>query len=76
MYGGFVGAVDDGNLTAKTGADAFTGNTLNKNSATAIGEVHNFENINFGSMFTVRPCRKARSRFVKGATDSRSWGRR
>ena len=38
LYGGFAG----------TSGDAFTGNTLNKNSAAAVSTAQNFESVNFG----------------------------
>lgn len=39
LYGGYVNS---------GGGDAFTGNTLNKNNATTVGTVRNFEIVNFG----------------------------
>ena len=42
LYGVYGGWVNSG------GGDAFTGNTLNKNSAAAVGAVSNFQFVNFG----------------------------
>ncbi|GHV41337.1 hypothetical protein FACS1894187_23000 [Synergistales bacterium] len=44
VLGGFVGEYS----VPEPGTDAFTGNTLNKNSALSVTEARNFENVNFG----------------------------
>ncbi|GHV39896.1 hypothetical protein FACS1894187_20350 [Synergistales bacterium] len=45
VFGGFVG---DNFGIPESGMDAFTGNTLSKDSAVAVGSAGNFENIVFG----------------------------